>query len=474
MPVTLANVPDDVLDRLAGFNFDAVWLMGVWERSPAGIAIARAHADLQDEFHRALPDFSPADVIGSPYAVRRYVVDPHLGGTEGLAAFREALAARGIRLILDFVPNHLATDHPATHNIPEIFVQGTPEDLTRSPDAYFAVEVDGKRVIYAHGRDPYFPPWTDTVQLNTNSIRTRRHIVETLRRIAGQCDGVRCDMAMLNLNDVFTRTWGVPRHPDINDDFWDFTIPRMHQTHPGFLFIAEAYWDLEWTLQQQGFDYTYDKRLYDRIRAEDARRTLDHLHADIAYQSKLIRFIENHDGPRAAAVFAAGHESAAAVLICTVPGAHLLHHGQFEGWRARLPVQLGRYPDEPTHYTLPDFYSRLLDETAHPLYHDGTWSLLDVFPAWKANTTHTNLIAYTWTHNNERRLIVVNLMPTQSQGRIHLPWKDMDKNRWRLHDLLDGETYTRSGDNLALHGLYIDLPPHGYHLFRLRAGGSAT
>src|SRR3954462_12684901 len=99
-PVNLANVPPEEWDSIAAYGFDAVWFMGVWERSPEGIAIAQRNPGLLDDFRRALPDFTPEDNVGSPYCVRRYVVDSHLGGPAGMAAAREALSRRGLRLIL--------------------------------------------------------------------------------------------------------------------------------------------------------------------------------------------------------------------------------------------------------------------------------------------------------------------------------------------------------------------------------------
>jgi len=110
--IDLSSVPSAEWDAIAKFGFDAVWFMGVWERSPAGIAISNKNKNLLEDFRRALPDFKPEDNVGSPYCVKRYVVDAHLGGPKGLAAARRELAKRGMKLLLDFVPNHVAPDHP--------------------------------------------------------------------------------------------------------------------------------------------------------------------------------------------------------------------------------------------------------------------------------------------------------------------------------------------------------------------------
>ena len=289
---------------IAERGFDAVWLMGVWTRSPAGADVAMSDAALCASFAEALPGYRPEDVVGSPYCVREYVVDPHLGGPAGLRSARDALARRGLGLVLDFVPNHVAPDHPWTVARPELFVQGTAGDLAADPRSF--IEVAGQ--VYALGRDPYFPAWPDVVQLNAFSAALRAAVVDTLREIADQCDGVRCDMAMLVMNDIFTRTWGERAGARPPDDYWPTVIGALHESHPGFRFVAEAYWDLEWALQQQGFDFCYDKRLYDRLVHESAEQVRLHLLADDSYQTRLVRFIENHDEPRAASVFEPARE----------------------------------------------------------------------------------------------------------------------------------------------------------------------
>jgi Alpha amylase, catalytic domain len=291
--VTLGEVPAAAWDEVALPGVDAVWLMGVWERSPAGLRIAERDEALRASWREALADLRSDDVVGSPYCVRDYVVDPVLGGPDGLAAARAELAGRGVRLLLDYVPNHVAPDHPWLTDHPEYFVQGGPDDLARSPDAF----LESAGHVFARGRDPYFPAWPDVVQLNAFSERLRTAAADTLASIGDQADGVRCDMAMLLINEVFARTWGDRVGGPPAEEFWMQVIPEVRRRHPGMLFVAEAYWDLEWALQRQGFDYCYDKRLYDRLLHEGAGQVRAHLLADIDYQRGLVRFLENHDEP---------------------------------------------------------------------------------------------------------------------------------------------------------------------------------
>lgn len=464
--ITLGTVPDETLDALAAWGFDAVWLMGVWERSPVGRQVALEHPDLQDGYHHALPDFVAEDVAGSPYAVRRYTVDPALGGSDELAALRARLATRGLKLILDYVPNHVARDHAWLHTAPECIVQGTPADLETQPD-YFFTGPGGR--VFAHGRDPHFPPWTDTAQINAFSPAARTRAAMTLLEIAGQCDGLRCDMAMLVTNRVFGQTWGEVAGHVSESEFWDVVIPVVKEQNPDFLFLAEVYWNMEWELLAQGFDYAYDKRLYDRLVGGSARAVSEHLRADLAYQQHMVSFTENHDERRAAEAFGPGRDRAAAVLVAALPGATLLHEGQLAGHRVKLPVQLRRRPAEPDDAATLAFYRALIAEVTHPVYHRGAWRLCEATPAWDLNATHRSLIAFTWQADEERRLVVVNFSAASAQGRVRLPDFGLEGRAWTLHDALDGVEYQRGGDEMDNDGLYVDLRPWGMHILSFRA-----
>jgi alpha amylase-like protein len=457
-PVDLSTVPERHWDAIADAGFDAVWLMGVWERSPAGVEVALANRDLVESFRSALPDWTPDDVVGSPYCIREYKVDRTLGGRAGLAAARSALADRGVALILDFVPNHVAPDHPWTSSHPEYFVHGTAAELRADPESFIAV---GKEVL-AKGRDPYLPAWPDVVQLNAFSPFLRAAAVAALRDVADQCDGVRCDMAMLVVNDVFARTWGDRVGDPPPEDYWPTAISAIHRTHPDFTFIAEAYWDMEGLLQQQGFDFCYDKRLYDLLVDGDAGAVRAHLSADPSFQNRLLRFVENHDEPRAAAIFTGARDEAVAVATLTQTGARLVHHGQLEGREVRLPVFLGRSPREDVDTALASFRHALLEVLRDSTFRTGDWALCDT-SGWRGNDSYANLVGWCWD-GDRRWLIVVNLSAATASGHLRVPWGDTSGRIYRLADPATETSFICSGGDLR-NGLHVELGPWRWHVF---------
>lgn len=464
--VTLDTIPDDVLDELTALKVEAVWLMGVWQRSPAARASALNYAH---EYRPVLPDLTDDDIIGSAYAIGAYETDVRLGGRDGLAQFRARLQQRGLKLILDFVPNHVAADHPWISRQPSMFVQANSYEYKRRRSMFFAShDAWGRSLYVAHGRDPYFPSWIDTAQLNAFSPAYRQAAADALLDIASQCDGVRCDMAMLMLNSVFASTWGDYLDETLPEtDFWLAIIPPVKAQHPDFAFIAEVYWGLEGVLLQQGFDWTYDKTLYDRIGEENIHQIREHLSAPLGYQKRTVRFIENHDEPRAMTSFGADKSMAAAALVCMLPGAALLHDGQLEGRKIKLPVQIRRQPDEPPDETLRAFYNQLLGEARSPIYQSGEWQLFDVQPSYKGDATHENLLAYGWRDGEAYRLIVINLTPTWSQGVVKLDtWDGVSASDWCLQEMLTGAYYYRPASQINGSGLHVELKPRAAQIFR--------
>ena len=473
---SLSSVPESVMDGWARLGFDAIWLMGVWSTGDIGLEIARSHAGLNDEYRKVLPDLREEDIGGSPYAVRAYEVSPALGGNDALRTFRARLAERGIGLLLDFICNHTARDHEWILGHPEYYVLGSQGDDTGHPDMFFKTRTaKGDRVV-AFGRDPMFPGWTDTAQINHAHSGARGAMVETLKEIAGMCDGVRCDMAMLALRSVFERTWGEKAAGHSRDavqgEFWKEAIAEVRKIAPDFLFMAEAYWNLEWELQQLGFDFTYDKTLYDRLLREGAVAVHDHLKAEMAYQRRSVRFIENHDEQRAAAALPShAWHGAAAVVISTVPGMVLLHEGQLEGRTIKLPVQLVRRPVEPASPRLRAFYERLTACIHHPVFENGEWKLLQTRPGWHDNYTWQNFLVFWWQDPScGARLVVINYAPLSGQCYVDFPMDMLEGTPLEFRDLLSEAVYVRDRGAIASKGMYFDLSGYGIHLFEVFAG----
>jgi hypothetical protein len=471
-PATLDDLPDELFDRAAARGFGWIWMLGVWQTGPAGLRSSRAPSSRPD-LAVDLPDLRDADIVGSPFAVVGYDVHRDFGGDAALARLRERLRARGGKLLLDFVPNHVALDHPWVESHPEFLIEGSEEDLRREPKNYVALETSRGRKIFAHGRDPNFPGWSDTLQLNYRHGGLREAMLAELGRVADRADGVRCDMAMLLEPEVFARTWGErarPRDgtPPVDRPFWSDAISRIKKRHPQFLFVAEVYWDLEWSLQQEGFDFTYDKRLYDRLRAQEARAAREHLRAAPAFRDRTLHFLENHDEPRAAATFPPDVHRAAAVTAFLVPGLRFFYEGELEGRKAHASIHLARRQSEKPDAALAAFYERLLACLRRPETHDGTWRLGSCRAAWYGNPTWDNFIVFSWQGNDGKLLVAVNYGATQGQCYATVDFEGLGEGVLVLTDLLGDARYEREGGSLARRGLYLDLPPWGFNVFDVR------
>ncbi|MSR58921.1 MAG: alpha-amylase [Planctomycetaceae bacterium] len=472
-PATLDDLTDAMLDGLASLGFDWIWFLGVWQTGPAGRAVARALTDWQREYLRVLPDLTDDDICGSPFAVEAYATSSDFGGDAALARLRQRLRKRGLALMLDFVPNHTAIDHPWVALHPEYYIAATDDDIAREPYNYIRLRSRSGPRVFAYGRDPYFAGWPDTLQLNYRSHALRQAMIDELQSIAARCDGVRCDMAMLLLPEVIERTWGDKSLPSdgtlaIDAPFWPEAIAKVRSVAPDFTCMAEVYWDLEWTLQQQGFDFTYDKRLYDRLQAQDASGVRGHFHADPEFQRRLARFLENHDEPRGALAFSPEVYKAAAVVTYFVPGLRFFHEGQFDGRRTRVPMQVCRRPVEAVDGELQQFYDRLLRAVRQPAFREGAWGLVGCRAAWDGNPTWERFIAGLWTGaDNELELVAINYGPTRGQCYVGGLPRELWGRRCLLRDRLSPAQYEREGTDLCHRGLYLDLPPWGFHVFEI-------
>ncbi len=466
-PVRLGDVPPAILAHWQHLGFTHIWAMGVWEVGPLSRQAALADPQAAPGYSKALPDFSAKDVLGSPFAVADYRVAKSLGGESGLQRFRALLADHGLRLILDFVPNHTGLDHPWVRAHPDWYVHG----VCSQPECFEVSLPEGTRWV-AHGKDPNFPPWRDTAQLDYRNPDVHVAMTQVLNDLANRCDGVRCDMAMLLLKDVFQKTWGAYPAPPTpsTTDFWSGAIQSVKTRIPGFLLLAEGYWGLEPRLVELGFDYVYDKTLYDLVVARKHAEVSERLcrQGDAQIRSGA-HFLENHDEIRIASLFSFFEHRAAILLMLGLPGLRLLHEGQLTGSLVRVPVQLGRRPSEPSQTEVEALYEHWLGVLQGTAVGRGEPSVLIPQSAWHGNESWRTFIVVQWQQSDQALdLVVVNLAPHRSQCYVPLKVPKIGDFNWAMEDLLGDEKYERNGDDLRNQGLYLDVGPFAAQVFHFR------
>ena len=319
--------------------------------------------------------------------------------------------------MLDFVPNHTGLDHPWVEEHPEYYVAGGRARPGPRPQNYRWVRRSGGDLLLAYGRDPYFPGWPDTFQLNYANPATREAMVGELLKIAGQCDGVRCDMAMLVLPDVFERTWGIQRQP-----FWPKATRAVRERYPGSASWPRSTGTSSGPCSSRGSTTPTTRGSTTACAGGHARPVREHLRAGLDYQGRLARFLENHDEPRAAATFPPDVHEAAAVITFLSPGLRFFHQGQLEGPAKRISPHLVRGPDEPVDPAWASSTTGCSACCAGRRFGDGQWQLLECSPAWDGNWTHDCFVVFAWQGAGEQRLVVaVNFAPNQSQCHVRRP-----------------------------------------------------
>lgn len=468
--ISLALVPDEEILKLKELGFDCLWLEGVWSRSKESRNAILKDAKLMHELKIILPDLKLEDVSSSPYAISQYEVDGFLGNNQNLSEFKKRLNDCGMRLVLDFVPNHTALDHPWLKENPDYFILGSEEDLKNYPDLFFRHQET--RAIFAYGKDPNFPAWQDVAQLNYFNPQTRKDMLTLLLNIAGRCDGLRCDMAMLILNRVQKKIWkervfSGNEFKEPEAEFWEDAIAAVKKIYPGFLFIAEVYWGLETELLELGFDYSYDKAFYDYLRQSNIEELKEYVAEEQETGWRKLKFIENHDEARAAGVFGPEKLKSAAFLLAISGGAHLYHQGQLEGFKIKLPLYLTRGLGEQTDENTHSFYKKLL-----PALKDIPLSAMQretvaLFPAWKENETYKNFIAIFGRIQGGHYLAVANYSDAQSQCYAYLDISAIPAEDLIFKDITGQSEYKRSKEEIIIRGLYLDMPKYSFHLFKI-------
>lgn len=419
----LLRVPDSYWRSLADKGVDYLWLMGIWQTAETGFAGCVYHPDDLKRYQEALPDLTEEDLLGSPYAIDQYIPDPLFGDIQALKRHKKQLNKRGLRLILDFVPNHFGRNSRHVTTNPGFFLQGSELQLIQHPEAFHQIN----STIFAKARDPYFPPWQDTVQVNYHNPKARQWMIAQLLEIATYCDGVRCDMAMLATRSVYTATWSwLTQGEEWELEFWEEAIQFVRAVNPDFMFLAECYWEMQDQLLEMGFDYCYDKSVLDDLKATDIESLNSTLNKPASFLSGSAHFLENHDEERARSVFALEQHICSAVFCYTLPGLRFFHDGQWEGARTRIPVQLGRaMRDQPCTCPLaleltPNsesrpacacialFYQRFMELLNDKIFKLGIWTLCQQ-EDFKPTPHNNELFFWEWAHDETYCLIITNL-----------------------------------------------------------------
>ena len=436
--------------------------MGVWQHSPTARILALQNSSLRREYDRLLPGWTENDIAASPYAIYDYSLDSEFGNNTELSLLKTKLNNNGLNLILDFVPNHVAVNHRWITLHPEWFIPGSSKDVKAHPDWFFSP--DGTSYL-AHGRDPNFPPWTDTAQLNYYSADLRQTLIQELLKIAAVADGVRCDMAMLVINNIFQMVWGdIAAEKMPQTEFWAQAISEVKKGFPDFIFIAEAYWGRELQLLEQGFNFIYDKALYDKLRYASSTEILTYVVNKGADLARSVHFIENHDEPRICSLFGKEKSKAAAVAMATMPGIRLFFDGQLQGKCIHTPIQLVTEIAEPGDVDIAAFYKRLLYICGQPAFREGTWMPLNLTEASQNNNSYLNLMSWCWRNDRGLKVVIINYSPDSSQGRLLLPPLPGEMSRLITRDELTDAVYESDADEVNSLGLYIALQPWQSHI----------
>jgi hypothetical protein len=315
-------------------------------------------------------------------------------------------------------------------------------------------------------------------------------MIDVLCRLSKVVDGVRCDMAMLVLREQVK----IHRHPEMSwetfnrwmpDEFWPEAIRVVKRVNPHFSFMAETYWAMEGYLQHLGFDYTYNKPLYEAIcnafqsgHAEALMNFVRLLGTD--FLKKGVHFLENHDEERAMNALGEERQRSAAILLLTLPGVALIHQGQMEGKRERLPVQrVVPLANETENSSLVSYYHRLLQVTSRPVFREGRLHVL--------YSNNASFIAFARVLDDAKAIIIINTSSHYQKGSISMaPGLHLKSGApYRLDDLFYElksvevkrnptvqPSYTYPAAQLINQGLYVELPPFDAHVFLFEPKGS--
>ena len=453
--MTIRDIPASEFDSWKEKGFNWVWFMGVWQVGKVGVEHDKVDSGCISGYDVNCPGWTTDDVIGSPYAIVKYEVNVEIGTEEDLIWLRNQLKARGMKLMLDFVPNHSAIDSPLVQEKPNFYIR-------RPAGAYNTKRFSDNG--FAYGCAQWCDPWTDTYQYNYFDQEFREHQINVLKKIASLADGARCDMSHVVLRDAFYDYWKEELtaygYQKIDKEFWQEATEAVKAVYPDFKFLAESYGDNEAKLVSLGFDYAYDKVPYDKLTYQDPAGFIQQIwNRNDEYKSHMCFFTENHDEKRAISNFFGNYyaANAAAAALLTLPGMRFFNQDQWFGPKYKIDVHLRRAPDEQPNQVCVQFYEKLFNILKMNCMRNGKFTQLNcegaAIPAWK------------YVLGDERILVTVNFGSGRMCGSIKLDDAPYGDNI-PVQELISGETYYRNGNELRNNGLYVILDQYQVQIFK--------
>jgi glycosidase len=520
---TLADVPDEELDRMAELGVTGLWLIGLWQRSRASAEIKRRRGD--------------QDAVASAYAIDEYRIADELGGEAAFQDLKRRAGDRGIQIAADMVPNHMGIDSRWVVEHPDRFISlpdppypaysFTGPNLSQDGRVDIQIEDhywDGtdaavvfrrrdtqsnqERFIY-HGNDGTSYPWNDTAQLDYLNPEVREAVIQTILDVARRAPILRFDAAMVLARRHIRRLWypepgaggAIPSRAehalptrDFNHrmprEFWREVVDRVATEAPGTLLLAEAFWLLEgYFVRTLGMHRVYNSAFMHMLRDEDNagyRKVMrDTLEFDPGVLGRFVNFLTNPDERPAAEQFGTGDKAfSAATLLATLPGLPMLGHGQVEGFRERYGMEFRRARwDEP----VDDMHAGHFAYAIVPLLRRrSAFSGTDRFRLYDAHSddgqVDQNVYAYSNGSGPDRSLVLVHHHFGETTVRIDWsiaaaqPGGGKPLTRVRLAEALElpaeddapvrfldpraGYELTRTAGELRREGLRVNLGPY--------------
>ena len=525
----LDQIPDEELDRLAGWGFNSVWLIGVWERSPSSQKIKQLCGN--------------PEAVSSAYSLYDYTIASDLGGQPALDNLKERAWRRGIRLASDMVPNHTGIYSRWTREHPDWFVQldyppypaysFSGQDLSLSSDIGLFIEdgywtrrdaavvfkhVDNHtgriRYIY-HGNDGTSTPWNDTAQLNYLIPEVRETVIQTIIHVARNFPIIRFDAAMTLAKKHYQRLWypqpghgsGVPSRAEhgmsreefdrvFPNEFWREVVDRIAVEAPDTLLLAEAFWLMEgYFVRTLGMHRVYNSAFMNMLKMEENAKYRQTIRNILEFNPEILKrfvnFMSNPDERTAIDQFGKeGKYFGAAVLLVTMPGLPMFGHGQIEGFTEKYGMEYHRayWEEEIDRHLVAMHESRIFPLMKKRRLFSGSENFV-LYDFFAGDRVDENVFAYSNRAGDEKALIFYNNKYATTAGWIRtsaaaaakdgggqtvllrkelaeaLSFKSDGRHYYAFRDYSSGMEYIRHGKELAEKGMYVELEAYEYHAF---------